>query len=71
MAFNQTSSDLAENERKILNAGRFPYESFKVRDFPPPPGSGFALAKICFPFLIFWGGGEESLIFIERNHYNV
>lgn len=62
MALNQTSSNLAENEQKILSAGRIPYESFKVRNFPPPspPLSGFALAKICFPFL-FLGGGEKKV----------
>lgn len=71
MALNRTNLNLAENEQRVLQAGRIPYESFKVSDWVPqfPPHhlnglSGFALANICFPFL---GGG----FFLEHNHHNV
>lgn len=36
MALNPTNSNLAENEQKILHAGRIPYEIFRVRDYPSP-----------------------------------
>lgn len=67
MALNQTSSDLAENEQKILNAGRIPYESFKVRDFPPPlpPLPGYLgwlwLKSVSLSF--FLGGGRRKFDF--------
>lgn len=58
MALNRTNLNLAENEQRVLQAGRIPYESFKVSDWAPPfpPHhlnglSGFALANIYFPFL--------------------
>lgn len=59
MALNRTNLNLAENEQRVLQAGRIPYESFKVSDWAPPIPpphhlnglSGFALVNICFPFL--------------------
>lgn len=65
MALNQTSSNLAENEQKILNAGRIPYESFKVRDFPPPLPPGYLgslwLKSVSLSF--FLGGGRRKFDF--------
>lgn len=58
MGSSQAELNLAENERKILNAGRIPYESFKVSESNPlallphlPSISmlGLALSKL-FPF---------------------
>lgn len=73
MALNPTYSNLAENERKILHAGRIPYEIFRVRHYfsPFPPQvtffdpSCFDLAKICFHFPIF-GEGRRKFNFYRK-----
>lgn len=51
MGSSQAELNLAENERKILNAGRIPYESFKVSESnplaPPSPPPIYLNARAC------------------------
>lgn len=69
MSLNPTNSNLAENEQKILHAGKLPYENFRVRDFPIPlllppylplqPSYLVLLGLNSVSTSFFWGGEEK------------
>lgn len=69
MASSQPELSLAENERIVLNAGRIPYERFKVVESTsaprPPP-------HLPFPPVLMPGHALSNLFpFPECNHHHV